>query len=123
MATGPGPQGNRLRRVLDWLLEGYPSGVPPKDYIPLLALLRRRLTEEEVRQVAAEIAAVSADGAGAGADSGAGTGAGDRRRGGRSPDTADIGVRITRITDAMPSPDDIARVEEHLVRHHDWPVD
>ena len=32
----------RLLGVLDWLREGYPAGVPPKDYIPLLALLRRR---------------------------------------------------------------------------------
>ena len=28
----------RLLGVLDWLREGYPAGVPPKDYIPLLAL-------------------------------------------------------------------------------------
>ena len=33
--------------VLDWLHEGYPEGVPPKDYFPLLALLLRSLTEEE----------------------------------------------------------------------------
>ena len=32
----------RLTGILDWLREGYPAGVPPKDYIPLLALLRRR---------------------------------------------------------------------------------
>ena len=34
--------------VLDWLHEGYPHGVPPKDYFPLLALLLRSLSEEEV---------------------------------------------------------------------------
>ena len=34
--------------VLDWLHEGYPQGVPPKDYFPLLALLLRSLSEEEV---------------------------------------------------------------------------
>ena len=38
----------RLRGVMDWLLEGYPAGVPPKDYIPLVALLRRRLSDEEM---------------------------------------------------------------------------
>ena len=29
------PLNTRLRSVMDWLLEGYPAGVPPKDYIPL----------------------------------------------------------------------------------------
>jgi hypothetical protein len=86
----------RLKGVLDWLLEGYPSGVPPKDYIPLLALLRRRLTEDEVRQVAQEIAAAGGD-------------------------LSDVGVSITKITDALPGEDDIARVEAQLQSVHDWP--
>ncbi|GLP81972.1 DUF3349 domain-containing protein [Mycobacterium antarcticum] len=34
--------------VLHWLNAGYPDGVPPKDYSPVLALLKRSLTEEEV---------------------------------------------------------------------------
>lgn len=34
--------------LLDWLHEGYPQGVPPTDYFPLLALLLRTLTEEEL---------------------------------------------------------------------------
>ena len=38
--------------VLNWLHEGYPAGVPPKDYFPLLALLKRSLSEEEVVQAA-----------------------------------------------------------------------
>jgi len=87
---------SRLRGVLDWLLEGYPAGVPPKDYIPLLALLRRRLTEEEVREIAQEIAV-------------------------RGGDLSDVGVSITKITDALPSEDDIARVETVLQQVHDWP--
>ncbi|GAA4690855.1 DUF3349 domain-containing protein [Nocardioides conyzicola] len=87
----------RWRGILDWLREGYPAGVPPKDYIPLLALLRRRLSEDEVRAIAGEIA--SADGA----------------------DTADIAVHITKITDALPSPEDIARVEARLTEQHGWP--
>jgi hypothetical protein len=97
------PLNTRLRGVLDWLLEGYPAGVPPKDYIPLLALLRRQLTEDEVREIAAEMAALSPNGAPPGAE--------------------DIGVRITRITDALPSPDDVARVEAHLNEHHGWPLE
>lgn len=41
--------------VLDWLHEGYPHGVPPKDYFPLLALLMRTLAEDEVVKAAATI--------------------------------------------------------------------
>ena len=45
-----------LRSALDWLLVGYPDGIPPKDYSPILALLRRQqLTEEEVGYVAARL--------------------------------------------------------------------
>jgi hypothetical protein len=92
----------RLSGILDWLREGYPAGVPPKDYIPLLALLRRRLTEEEVREIAHEVAAL-----GNGTENG----------------VAEIGVQITKLTDAMPSPEDIAQVEQLLVSHHGWPLD
>ena len=92
------PLNARLRGVVNWLLEGYPTGVPPKDYIPLLALLRRRLTEDEVRAIADEVARRWPDGT-----------------------ATDIGVSISRITDALPSPEDVARVEEHLNSHHGWP--
>jgi hypothetical protein len=97
-AEGVPVDGGPIRAVLEWLREGYPAGVPPKDYIPLLALLRRRLTEEDVREVAREIARV--DGA----------------------QPVDIAVHITKITDALPTEDDIARVEAHLTEHHGWPA-
>ena len=41
-----------LDNVLGWLRRGYPEGVPPKDYFPLLALLKRSLTEDEVVKAA-----------------------------------------------------------------------
>ncbi|HEX4588245.1 MAG TPA: DUF3349 domain-containing protein [Mycobacterium sp.] len=44
-----------LDNVLGWLRDGYPEGVPPKDYFPLLALLKRSLTEEEVVKAAQSI--------------------------------------------------------------------
>ena len=100
-SSSPDP-GGRLRGVLDWLRAGYPAGVPPKDYIPLLALLRRRLTEEEVAQVARQVATQAAPG---------------------GPSDPDVGVLITKITDALPSPEDVARVEAHLTEHHGWPED
>ncbi len=86
------------RSVLDWLREGYPSGVPPKDYIPLIALLRRRLTEDEVREIASQISTEAEVG-----------------------DTAEIGVQITKLTDALPSDEELARVEKRLTQHHGWP--
>jgi hypothetical protein len=44
-----------LDNVLGWLHEGYPEGVPQKDYFPLLALLKRSLSEEEVVKAAQSI--------------------------------------------------------------------
>lgn len=44
-----------IQKVVEWLREGYPEGVPTRDYIPLLALLSRRLTSEEVAQVTDEL--------------------------------------------------------------------
>jgi hypothetical protein len=44
-----------LDNVLGWLRDGYPEGVPPKDYFPLLALLKRSLTEDEVVKAAQSI--------------------------------------------------------------------
>jgi hypothetical protein len=44
-----------LNNVLGWLHDGYPEGVPPKDYFALLALLKRSLTEEEVVKAAQSV--------------------------------------------------------------------
>lgn len=41
-----------LDSVLNWVRAGYPQGVPPKDYYPVLALLTRTLSESEVMQAA-----------------------------------------------------------------------
>ncbi|WP_280433182.1 DUF3349 domain-containing protein [Nocardia brasiliensis] len=89
-----------LNAIIDWLRAGYPDGVPESDYIPLLALLRRRLSEEEVRQIAAELA-----------------GSGDL-----PADKTDIQVMITKVTNEMPSEADVARVQTRLAAHA-WPQD
>ncbi|CDO10533.1 DUF3349 domain-containing protein [Mycolicibacterium cosmeticum] len=57
-----------VARILDWLRAGYPEGVPGADRVPLLALLRNTpLTEEQVKEVVANITATGspalADGA------------------------------------------------------------
>ena len=49
---------SRVGAVLNWLREGYPTGVPGTDRVPLLALLRNTpLTEDQVREVVREITA------------------------------------------------------------------
>jgi hypothetical protein len=47
---------NFLIRAVDWLRAGYPTGVPRQDYVALLGLLRRKMTEEEVRKIAEDLA-------------------------------------------------------------------
>jgi len=46
-----------LALIIGWLRAGYPEGVPEHDYVPLFALLARKLTTDEVAVVAAELAA------------------------------------------------------------------
>jgi len=98
-----GAEGERLGlvgRIVDWLRTGYPTGLPDRDFVPLIALLRRRLTDEEVRDVAGRL--VSAD---------------------MLPSSrVDIGTLIATVTTELPSDADIARVREYLVTHG-WPVD
>ncbi|MFI6045919.1 DUF3349 domain-containing protein [Nocardia sp. NPDC051321] len=89
-----------LNAIIDWLRAGYPDGVPESDYIPLLALLRRRLSDDEVRQIAAELA-----------------GSGDL-----PADKTDIQVMITKVTNEMPSETDVLRVQTRLEAHA-WPQD
>jgi hypothetical protein len=45
--------------VLDWLRAGYPEGIPPQDYAPILGVLQRRLTPEEIQAIAEGLAAQS----------------------------------------------------------------
>jgi hypothetical protein len=45
-----------LTKIVDWLRAGYPEGVPDVDYIPLFALLGSQLTNEEVNEIADELA-------------------------------------------------------------------
>jgi Protein of unknown function (DUF3349) len=87
-----------LDAIVSWLRAGYPEGVPPHDYLPVLALLSRRLTTDEVKAVASEL----------------------MQRG--DFDQVDIGVAITQITDELPSADDIERVR-HRLAAKGWPLD
>jgi Protein of unknown function (DUF3349) len=45
-----------LAKIVDWLRTGYPDGVPQRDYVPLVVLLRRQLTDDEITLIADELA-------------------------------------------------------------------
>jgi hypothetical protein len=87
-------------RVVDWLRAGYPTGLPDHDYVPLVALLRRRLSDGELRAVSRHLA-----------------------ESGTLPTTrVDIGTAIAKVTSELPSEEDIERVRRYLAEHG-WPED
>ena len=93
------PRSGLLARIVAFLRAGYPEGVPTNDYIPLLALLRRRLSDDEVLAVATELMST-----------------------GHTPvEGTDVRVAITKLTDDMPSCEDTERVKRRLVAAG-WPV-
>src|SRR5262245_17280678 len=89
-----------VAQFVGWLREGYPAEMSAQDYIPLVALLRRRLTDAEVALVSRKLVE-------------AGT---------LPPDRADVGTGIARVTSELPSEKDIARVRNYLT-DHGWPAD
>ena len=87
-----------LAKIIAWVNAGYPEKVPGPDRVALLALLKRRLSDEEVNAVAQDLI----------------------DRGKFEP--VDIGVLITYITDRIPSAEDIERVRQRLAAKG-WPLD
>ena len=89
---------NFLAKIVAWITAGYPDGVPGPDRVPLFALMRQRLTEDEVKAVTTEL-----------------TNRGEF-------DDVDIGVLITQLTDELPTPADVERVRARLAAKG-WPLD
>ena len=87
-----------IMRVVRWLRAGYPAGLPEQDFVPLIALLRRRLTDAEVTAVGSRLVA----------------------SGDLPTSRVDVGTAIARVTSELPSDDDIDRVRRYLVEHG-WP--
>lgn len=87
-----------LTKIVSWITAGYPEGVPGPDRVPLFALLRPRLNDDEVRMVAQRLLDLG------------------------EFDHIDIGVLITQITDGLPLPEDIERVRSKLSAYG-WPLD
>ncbi len=80
-----------VQSVVTFLREGYPDGVPLHDYQPLLALLRRQLSPDEVVLVARELAAT-----------------------GDTATAEAIEAAIRSVSTVAPTDVDIARVQAHL---------
>lgn len=89
---------NFIGRIVEWINAGYPEGVPGPDRVPLFALLKRTLTDDEVKTVAKALIQQG------------------------EIDDADIGVLVTQITDELPTPTEIERVRERLAAYG-WPLD
>ena len=89
-----------VQRVVGWLRAGYPAGVPEQDYIPLIALLRRRLTGDEIAEVVAYLQSEFPDG--------------DATR-------VDVHVAIERVTEQPPLAGDVSRVSSVLASVG-WPL-
>ena len=87
-----------LSSIVSWLRAGYPEGVPPTDTFAVLALLSRRLTNDEVKAVASDLMEHG------------------------EFDNIDIGVAISKLLDELPSEEDIERVRTRLAAKG-WPLD
>ncbi|HKV19422.1 MAG TPA: DUF3349 domain-containing protein [Mycobacterium sp.] len=89
-----------LENVIGWLHRGYPEGVPPKDYFPLLALLKRSLTEEQVVKAAQTVL-----------------------RGNDSDSVSEDEIRaaVTEVIEKEPNPEEIHQVAARLASVG-WPL-
>lgn len=90
---------NIVSRVLDWLREGYPQGVPTGDYVALLGIMQRRLTPLEVEKVAQVVAAES----------------------GSDADEQRVREAIGRLVLETPLEEDVRRVQSRLAAGG-WPL-
>ncbi len=88
-----------LQNVVEWLRAGYPQGIPDKDYLPLFALLRRRLSDEETAELGHELVA----------------------NGIVPADRVDVAVGYLRITDELPSAEELQRVSG-VLRDAGWDI-
>jgi hypothetical protein len=93
---------DRVASIVAFLRAGYPSGAPAVGYAPLLALLPRRVSDEEVTTIARKLLTA-------------------KRPSITNPSITnpsitpvDVGVEITRVTDRLPSWDEIDRVRRRL---------
>ena len=83
---------SRIERIVNWLKGGYPQGIPDADFVPLLAVLRRRLSQDEIDELADRLV-----------------------RDGLVPAArVDVGAEFLRVTDELPTEHELQRISERL---------
>lgn len=94
----------RVHRILDWLKAGYPEGIAPTDYPPVLGVLHRVLTDHDIEAIADELALQSISS-------------------GVQPITADdVRTMVREHAFQQCSPEELRRVSAHLASGG-WPLD
>lgn len=83
---------SRIERIVNWLKGGYPQGIPEADYVPLLAVLRRRLSADEIDELGQRIV----------------------RDGLMPAERVDLGAEFLRVTDELPSEAELRRISDML---------
>ena len=92
------PLSSYVHSILNWVRAGYPEGLPPKDYIPLFALLGTQVTNDDLHEIANQLASQS------------------------DPDSAAaIKKAITDVLNMQPNDADVARVRARLAEGG-WPL-
>jgi hypothetical protein len=92
------PISSYVHSILNWVRAGYPEGLPPKDYIPLFALLGTQVTNDDLNAIADELANQS------------------------DPESAAAMKKaITEVMDVKPNDADVARVRARLAEGG-WPL-
>lgn len=99
----PGP--GVFSRALGWLTAGYPEGIPPQDRFAVVALLKRRLSDDQVKEI---VAALTRGGGPEDAD--------------RVITDAEIVTLTHRVLSEHPSEADLARVSAKLAAAG-WPLE
>lgn len=82
----------RVASIVAFLRAGRPSGAPALGYSPLLALLPRRVSDDEITTIARKLLAPKPP----------------------SITAVDVGVEITRFTDQLPTMGEIERVQRRV---------
>jgi hypothetical protein len=94
-----------LARILDWLTAGYPDGIPATDRFAVVALLKRRLTDEQVHEIVVAL-----------------TTAASRRTDSAYISDAEIEELTRRVLSEQPSGEDLTRVSARLAAAG-WPLE
>ena len=91
-------------RVLGWLTAGYPHGIPPTDRFAVVALLRRRLSDEQIHAIVEELTSSSP------------------AANGDVITDVEIEQLTRRVISEEPSPEDLSRVSARLAAAG-WPLE